>query len=63
MIEFLNEAVRQEFHLLSLDRQKEFMQMGQALEHKDQRLVVLMVERLTATESEITIRIDHKPVV
>lgn len=60
MIEFLNEAVRQEFHLLPLDRQREFMGMGQALFRHDQTLVVLHVERISATTSEVTVRIDTK---
>lgn len=60
MINFLNDEVRREFHLLSLEKQREFMHLGEQLRRTKQRLTVLYVERFSTTTSEITIRIDQE---
>lgn len=60
MISFLNDQVRTEFHLLSIDRQKGFLIQAEALEKIDQILTILFVDRINERTSEVTIRLDHK---
>ena len=60
MIEFLNEAVRREFHLFPLDRQRGIQEWADYLEKKGQTLKVLCIEIITEKISEIAIRIDQK---
>lgn len=60
MIEFLNEEVRKEFHLLPVDRQKEFLDLGVAVARKGQVVRILCVERFGANQSEIAISIYEK---
>lgn len=60
MLEFLNEEVRQEFHLLPLDRQRMFLGMADRLSHEGFRLKILMIDRLGTQSSEVSIRIYEK---
>jgi len=58
VIRFLNDAVRGEFHLLPLDRQKEITDSAEHFGKKGMIITVLHVYRVTEKISEIAIRID-----
>lgn len=60
MIEFLNERVRAEFHLLPLDRQKGIKDAADNFFDRGFVTTVLCVENLSPSSSEIAIRIDKK---
>ncbi len=60
MIKFLNEAIRAEFHLLPIDRQKELTDSAEHFEGRGMDVTVLYVDRIDTKVSEITIRIDQK---
>jgi len=60
MIKFLNESVRQEFHLLPADRQQEIQDSAERFAKKNLILTVLCVERITDKISEVAVRIDQQ---
>lgn len=57
MIQFLNDDVRKEFHLLPIDRQQELLSLADLAAKRGQVITVLYAEGSKKT-SEITIRID-----
>ena len=60
MIKFLNDQVRREFHLLPIDRQREFQDSAEHFAAKGLQLTVLHVERYGEKVSEVAVRIDQK---
>lgn len=60
MISFLNDQVRTEFHLLSIDQQRSFLSTAETLEKTDQTLTILFVDRINERTSEVTVRLDQK---
>ena len=60
MIEFLNAQVREEFHLLPLERQRSILESAERLAKFGQVIKVLYVDRINETQSELSIRIDQK---
>jgi hypothetical protein len=58
MLNFLNEDVRKEFHLLPLERQREFMKMSEGLRHYEQSLTILHVDHFGQGSSEVLIRLE-----
>lgn len=60
MIEFLNDSVRTDFHLLPVDRQKELTDFAEQVLKCGQVLKVLYVEKVNDKVLEVSIRIDKK---
>jgi uncharacterized protein YacL (UPF0231 family) len=51
---FLNEAIRKEYHLLTVERQKALQDTDERLQPKGLELYILMIEG-----DEISLRIEH----
>lgn len=51
---FLNEAIRREYHLLSVEKQKAFQDTDERLQPKGLELYVLLIDG-----DEISLRIEH----
>lgn len=60
MIEFANEAVRTEFHLLPIDRQSEWHKIALDFARRGFLLTMFYVEQIDEKTSEVSIRIDKK---
>ena len=53
-MKFLNEAIRKEFHLLSVERQKAMQEADERFQAKSLELYILMVDG-----DEISLRVEH----
>lgn len=58
-MKFLNEFVRKEFHKLTLDRQRAFIDADERLNSVDSEITILFVDIIDDKESEIAVRIDY----
>lgn len=59
-MKFLNSDVRQEFHLLTLDRQREFIQLSESFAKKGKALTIIFVDRIDDKTSEVFVRLDEE---
>lgn len=60
MLAFRNNEVRGAFHLLPLEKQKEFIAMGEHFDRKGLAVIILFVDHFGDSSLEVSIRIDKK---
>lgn len=60
MISFLNQDVREEFHLLPLDSQRSIQEAAEFVSRLGKTLIVLFIDQRSGAP-EITLRIDETP--